>query len=231
MNARDLSRLPIWKGNRFIDHEHRASIKAKIGRNIKALDLKPYHIVTYKREDENGDQQFVSEIVDGQHRAAIIKSYYENEAELFDLNEFPEDFNVLVVDKKCETEQDIIEYFKVLNTTKAIEWREDPVLVANKYLDALLTRFNGGKKNRIRQGKTRYPYVSVDTLREEMIRRRIGVEMRETPEEYAERIYLEHEKGLRELREAGPKSKEQESALKADCILLIQKNYEWLTPK
>lgn len=233
MLARDLARLPVWSGNRMIDLDHAAKIKAGL-KSIDHLDLKPQHIVTQMKETEDGSKETVSEIVDGQHRVSILK---EQQAAVststtpqtnpFDKN----DFKVLVIEKQCESEAEIIQQFNLLNTTKAIQWREDPRVAANRYLEALLKRFNTSKKQLIRPGKTRFPQVSVDAVREEAIRRRVGVASSETPEEQAERVQFDHVKSLRELRETGASCKEEETALKAECVLGFFKNMDWLEPR
>ena len=226
MSARDLSRLPIWSGNRIVDETHRDAIHQQIGENVKSLDLKPYHIVTYSKDSDEGTHP-VSEIVDGQHRVSILKTHYSitTSTNPFDF----EDFNVMVIEKYCQSEQDIQEYFKILNHTKAIQWREDPRTASNPFILALLKRFNTPKKKNIREGKTRAPYVSLDTVREEVIKRRVWTGT-ETPDEYAERIYTDHQNGLKELKDNPEKSPADETMIKAGCVLLIKKGWDWLNP-
>jgi hypothetical protein len=169
----------------------------------------------------------VTQIVDGQHRVTILKKYYGNvSANPFDM----EEFNVLVIEKRVTCEEEIIKYFKMLNQTKAIQWREDPRMIVNKYIDALLKRFNTPKKYLIRSGKTRFPYISVETLREEALRRRIGIEFDETPELFAERIYTDHCLQLYRLKSVGSTTKEQETALNAEFLLGLSKKMNWLDP-
>lgn len=238
MSSRDIARLPIWSGNRIIDETHRDMIHHQIGSNIKSLDLKPYHIVTYNKHTEEGSQ-IVSEIVDGQHRASILKGYYSTRPTTvasnnpFDSEDtasiITEDFPVMVIEKQCQSEQEIAVYFNILNHTKAIEWREDPRSASNPFIMALLDRFNTSKKKLIREGKTRSPYVSLDTLREEAIKRRIWTGA-EKPDEYAERIFNEHQLGLLELQDNPENSPTQEMMVKAGCVLLIGKDWDWLNP-
>jgi hypothetical protein len=222
MSGRDLSSLPIWSGNRVIDEDHVHKISSTL-RSIKQLDHKPYHIVTSKTD--MGDT--VTQIVDGQHRATILKKYYTNQcANPFDM----EEFNVLVIEKYVTCEEEIIDYFKMLNQTKAIQWREDPKMIVNRYIDALLKRFNTPKKYLIRSGKTRFPYICVETLREEALRRRIGIEFDETPDVFAERIYTDHCLQLYRLKSLGTTTKEEETALKAEFLLGLSKKMNWLDP-
>lgn len=230
MSARDLSRLPIWSGNRIIDDIHRDTIHQQIGENVKSLDLKPYHIVTYSKDSDEGTHP-VSEIVDGQHRVSILKTYYSittSSSNPFDPFN-PEEFNVMVIEKYCQSENEIQDYFKILNHTKAIQWREDPRTASNPFILALLNHFNTPKKKIIREGKTRSPYVSLDTVREEAIKRRVWTGT-ETPDEYAKRIYTAHQEGLKDLKDSPEKSPTEEMMVKAGCILLITNNWNWLNP-
>lgn len=223
ISARDLAAVPIWQGNRILDEGHVQFIKNNI-QSIKMLDMKPYHIVVYSEEDEQGDKKEASYIVDGQHRASVLRDYYSN------LNPFEEEFDIFVIEKHCKNEQDVIEYFNILNAQKSIEWREDPVVAANRYLAALMKKFNVGKKQLIRQGKTRFPYISVETLRDAAVGHRIGFQMKVTPDEWAERIYLAHCVGLRELQNKEDRNKEENSALKAECLLALGpfKTMQWM---
>lgn len=223
MNASDIAKLDIWKGNRIIDRTHCETIRQEVRDDVKRLDLKPFHIVEYGKEVEYGSSVTVRELVDGQHRATILRDFFEQKGK-------SHDFQVLAIVKNCANEQAIIEYFRMLNNTKAIEWKEDPNLAIARYLQSLLNRFNSRTRILIRQGKTRAPYVSVDAIREEMVRRRIGTNSNQTPEEYAEVIWKSHQAGLQELRELGAKTAAQTAALKAGCMLALFKTMDWLEP-
>lgn len=226
MKASHVADLDIWKGNRIIDKLHCDAIRKEIGPNVRCLDLKPFHIVRYMKEVEPGRTEHVKEIVDGQHRTCIIKEFFESKG--VDWKDY--DFDVLVIIKCCKDEQAIIDYFRMLNTTKSIEWQEDPNMVANRYLEALLRRFNRSSKQFIRPGKTRAPYVGIDAVREEIVRRRVGIATKQSPVEWADTIWRAHQEGLAELREAGAVTIGQQSALKAGCVLALFKNMDWLEP-
>lgn len=181
MPARDLVKIPVWEGNRLLDEIHKQHILASLKGDFKSLDSKPYHLVTYTTEDEQGKQSIETCIVDGQHRVSILKEAFPD----------CEDFDVLIVEKHCETYSEVVAYFKILNTTKAIAWHEDPKLCANRYIKALESKFNSKKQNSIRQGATRKPYLSTDKLREGLMACRLGQnEQDPTPEEFAERAHL-----------------------------------------
>ena len=226
MQASHIADLPIWKGNRIIDRSHCSAIRKEIGDDVKRLDLKPFHIVRYMKETENDAVELVKELVDGQHRATILREFFDSKGDDWETYDFP----VLAIVKCCTNEQSIIEYFRMLNNTKSIEWKEDPNVAANLYLNALLTRFNSSKRTLIRQGKTRAPYVGVEAVREEMVRRRIGIATIVRPGEWADAIWKEHQAGLQELRDMPAKTLQQTSALKASCMLALFKTMDWLEP-
>lgn len=225
MRASEIAQMDVWNGNRILDFQHLLSIRREIGEDIKKLDRNPFHIVKYFKEDEPGRTELVHELVDGQHRASVLRLFFNGKNDWV-----TNDFDVLCVVKLCANEQAIIDYFRRLNHTKAIQWEEDPNMIANRYLDALLRRFNSPAKTLIRQGKTRAPYISVDEVRQEILRRRIGIGAQQTPEEWANTIWRGHQEGLNELREAGAVNASQETALKAGCVLALFKNMDWLEP-
>jgi hypothetical protein len=174
MSAGRLAALPIWKGNRNVDETHALRISQSIQKTITELDISPYRIVTTVVDGE-----VCKYIVDGQHRITILRDYFKNPD--------ADDFLVIVIDKECESEKDIIEYFGTINRTKAMYWREDPVLAANNYIAPFLKEFNKDpKKPLIRSGKVNKPYMSVDRLREVLIEKHV-VEWRTLPTEFVAR--------------------------------------------
>lgn len=226
MQASQIADMEIWKGNRIIDRAHCDAIRKEIGDNVKRLDLKPFHIVRYMKETAPGIVEHTKELVDGQHRATILKEFFDSKGDDWEAYDFP----VLAIVKCCANEEAIIEYFRMLNNTKSIEWQDDPNMVANRYVESLLRRFNSVKRYRIRQGKTRAPYVSVEDVREEIVRRRIGIATKQSPQEWGDQIWKAHQAGLQELRELPTRTAAQESALKAECMLALFKSMDWLEP-
>ncbi len=215
MPARDLVKIPIWKGNRILNQEHKQAIAHSLKNGVKSLDLKPFHIVTYPVED--GDtEEILSFIVDGQHRHSLIK-----EADT-------QDFDVLVIEKKCESESEVIEYFRILNHTRAIEWKEDPVLVANRYLAALEKAFNVQKEKRIRPKATHRPYVSIDTLREEFLKRKIG-HSGKSPEEFVAYAQRMNQDFLEALLRKPVREPLEERAIGLGFCLALDPKFRWLT--
>lgn len=225
MSARELITIPTWHGNRIVDPKHTQELKKSTG-HPKQFDIKPFHIVRYNAEREDGSYEECTAIVDGQHRVEVIKEYFESQSDPF----IETDFTLLVIEKHCYTEQEVVQYFKILNTTKSIEWRDDPRLIANRYLEALCNKINTKKRQLIRNGKTRRPYLSLETLRDQMVARRVGFATEETPEAYAERIYLEHKSILEELsrQDLDTLSLECKAGLKAECMLGCMISWDWI---
>lgn len=214
MAARDLVKIPIWKGNRILNQEHKESIAKSLKQGVKSLDLKPFHVVTYPVEDED-IPEVLSFVVDGQHRYSILK-----EAEHLD-------FDVLVVEKRCESESEVVEYFKILNHTRAIEWKEDPIVIANRYIVALEKAFNTTKEKRIRVKSTHRPYLYVDTLRDELKKRKIGFTGK-TPEDFVSFAKRKNEEELLKLGEKPSRETMEERALALQFCLALDPKFKWL---
>lgn len=103
------------------------------------------------------------------------------------MNPDAEDFEVVVIEKECLNESEIIKLFKIINTNRSIKWKEDPILIANKYIDVLLKEFNNDpKKPVIKSGKTTRPYLSVDKLRDVLISKHV-YDWKLTPSEFIEK--------------------------------------------
>jgi hypothetical protein len=183
--ASRLAAVEIWKGNRILDHNHTLRICQSLV-SITDLTLNPYRIVIL--EDEGETFRY---IIDGQHRVSLLKKHFANPD--------AEDFNVVVIEKMCQDESEVIDYFKIINTTKAIHWREDPILAANKYIDPFIKEFNKNpKKPVIRPGKVNKPYLSVDRLREVLVSKHV-VDWRTTPLEFVARCREINDQHLSEL--------------------------------
>jgi len=160
MNARELVAIPVWNGNRTIDHNHVETIKASL-HDIKALDF-GFRIVTSMEQDAGGNVIKESKIIDGQHRHKVLSDHFKE-------NLCAEDFQIIVLEKAVSTEAEIITYFRRLNTQLPIAWKSDPAMVANEYIKALELKFNTKKEKFIRSGATKRPYVSTDKIREKFL--------------------------------------------------------------
>ena len=159
ITSRELVSIPVWKGQRILDKEHAAAIKEAVGVHVNSLDS-GYSIVSYKEENADGTITMSSYLIDGQHRASVVRDFYSSTV-------CEPDFQVTVTEKTVESETDAIMYFNKINNVKAQQWKIDPNLLINKYLAAMELRFNTNKKCRvIRPDATARPYLSVNSLRE-----------------------------------------------------------------
>jgi hypothetical protein len=171
--ASRLAAIDIWKGNRILDENHVLRISQSL-ESITDLSANPYRIAVI--EDEG---QTYRHVIDGQHRARLLKTYFKDPD--------AKDFDIVVIEKQFDDEADVINYFKIINTTKSIQWREDPILAANKYIEPFLREFNKDpKKPVIRPGKVNRPYLSIDRLREVLVSKHV-VDWRTTPLEFVAR--------------------------------------------
>lgn len=157
MGAKELTKIPIWKGNRIIDASHVQKIKDGIRGNVQKLDFS-YRIAMITETDAGENPVTMSYVIHGQHRHKVLCDHYENLCE--------PDFNVVVLEKDMKSEAEIISYFNQVNCQKPIEWKSDPMVLANQYIAELSAEFNFGSKKLIRQGSTKRPYLSVDALRD-----------------------------------------------------------------
>lgn len=159
MSSHDLLQIPVWKGNRILDTKHYEEIKKAVGDNIRSLDHSPFRVVRYNEMDINNKMIEQKYIIDGQHRAIIIRAHTDYNP----LNHF----NVLVIEKAVDSEADAIEYFNTINNVKPQQWKQDVSLLTNNYIMAIEKEFNKDKKNPlIRKGATKRPFLSSDKLRE-----------------------------------------------------------------
>lgn len=213
MSARDIVKISIWHGNRILDEDHKKAILGSLKQSPRELDLKPFHIVSYPDEDDKNILHY--KLVDGQHRVSIIRESDQ------------QDFDVLVVEKRCNSEREVIEYFRILNQTKSIEWREDPIMVANTFVHALENAYNPEKEKdkKIRQKSTHRPYLYVDTFRDELKKRKIGLDGK-TPEEFVQFAREKNRVLLERLGEG--KDKTEKRALEMGFALALDPKFKWL---
>jgi|UniRef100_A0A6C0DUX7 hypothetical protein len=162
MSASALMRIPIWKGNRIIDLEHVKNIKESIDYKAYFLDS-GYKTVQYDEMDENNKPVKKTYLIDGQHRISVVIDYFENIQDA-------KDFSVTVTEIRVDSEADAIEYFNKINNVKPIQFKEDPNLIINKYLQRLIGSYPV-KSKLFRTGATKRPYLSVDKFREALLKR------------------------------------------------------------
>ena len=158
MSAKELVSIPVWKGNRILDTEHASKIKEAIGDNINRLDS-GYTIIRYNEETSDGRVILSSYLIDGQHRASIIRDFYNSTI-------CEPDFQLTITEKTVESESEAIDYFNSINNVKPQFWKTDPNLIVNNYIKALEFRYNSKKNILIRSDNTKRPYLSVSNLRD-----------------------------------------------------------------
>jgi hypothetical protein len=157
---RDLLSIPIWKGNRILDTKHVQTIKETLAHDIRFLDS-GYKVITYTEEDAGHNQIQQRYIVDGQHRIAVIQELY---------NPLSDTFDITYTEKEVANEAEAIDYFNRINNTKPLHYDEDPILVANRIIATISSIFPA-KKKLIRSTKTKRPYLYVEDLRNEIVKR------------------------------------------------------------
>lgn len=220
ISAKELAAIDIWHSQRTMDTHHKQTIQKQVNNNIQALDGSLYHIVRYP-PDEDGDED-IRRIIDGQHRASVLKEYYQTQG-----NEAKQ-FQVLVKEKFCKTEEEAIQYFKILNNTKAIEWKEDPKLVAQRFMSALLGIFENEKNKFFRMTKTKRPYVQIDKLQAIFVNRRIGIGMKISPDEFAQKTLSWNEAKIDHILAQASRTSIEDHALSLGFTLGLDENFGWL---
>jgi hypothetical protein len=162
MSAQTLTMIPIWKGNRIIDLEHVKNIKESVEQKAFLLDS-GYKTIQYEETDENNNSVKKTYIIDGQHRISVVADYFENIKDA-------KDFSVTITEIRVESELEAIKYFNKINNVKPIQFKEDPNLIVNKYLERLIVSFPV-KLKLFRNGSTKRPYLSIDKFREVLIKK------------------------------------------------------------
>jgi len=225
-SAKELIRIPIWQGNRILDSAHAATIRRAIHGEVQLLDS-GYRIVEYDEEDAGGNPIHQSYLIDGQHRASVLREH-------FDESLCEPDFTVTVVIKKVSDESEAIAFFNALNNCKPQLWRLEPNLIVNKYIAALTTGFNLAKKLKlIRPGAARRPYLSVEKLRDSL--RGIVTRLSQEDEEvsvFVERVRTWNARMVQEaaVRLIGAKKDVTilEKSIEANFMLAFDGDYKWI---
>jgi hypothetical protein len=206
MGAKEMLAVPVWQGQRILDPAHVTALKAVVGTNAKQLDF-GYRIVSREEENAFGSIVLMSYLVDGQHRAAVLRDYFATHI-------LEPDFPVVVLEKNVESEWDVISYFNALNNAKPVKW-SDPGLLTNKYIQELEAAFcassagagsvPGGSKKKgpqlIRPGATCRPYLGVEKLRAALMTEAAAGKLSSTESEikaFVERIVAWNAKAVRD---------------------------------
>ena len=162
MSIQSLLQVPIWKGNRIIDMNHVTAIQHAVQKNVMLLDS-GYKTIQFLEYDAANCPIKRTYVIDGQHRLSVVGSYFE---------QYPDapDFYVTVTQMKAASESDVIDYFNTINNDKPIQFQEDPTIIANTYVHAMMGRFNQYIQV-FRSGATKRPYMSVDKVRDALRKR------------------------------------------------------------
>jgi hypothetical protein len=227
ITSRELVSIPIWKGQRILDKGHAAAIKAEVGSDISNLDS-GYCIVNYKEENADGKLVISSYLIDGQHRASVIRDFYSSTI-------CEPDFNVTVREKTVESESDAINYFNKINNVKAQQWKIDSNLLINNYIRALENLYNKNKKCLlIRPDTTNRPYLSAANLREAFNKNKDLLKTKKSDiERFVERVEKYNlatiTKFSLDLTEQGVKDmKLKDRAVCANFVLAYDTNLKWV---
>jgi hypothetical protein len=216
VTARWLSQVAVWKGNRVIDMTHVDRIREGLKGNIPLLNANPFRLA-FVKEDNDIVTRY---IIDGQHRHHLLKEYFQNPAS--------QDFNIIVAAKQFSNEDEIIDYFKMINTTKSIPWKEDPVLCANTYISAIMKQFNTDPKfPLIRAGKTKRPFMSADKLREALIAKRV-YDWKKGPVEFAEECIAKNDEKTEGLKLKETLTLMESKALEYQFALAMDDSFSWI---
>lgn len=227
MTAKELIDIPVWKGNRVLDAVHANAIKQAIGRDVRLLDSSNFSIVSYHETTASGESILQRYLIDGQHRASVIRDYYRTTV-------CEPDFTVTVREKSVESETEAVEYFNVLNNVKPQHWKTDPNQIVNKYIVALEKQFNTDKKSLLIRPTAKRPYLSSDKLRDEMLKNITG--LKGTADDVAKFVAAavnENKTVLTRLEMASlSATKDQqliERALKAKFALAYETQLPWIS--
>jgi hypothetical protein len=222
-SARLISETAIWEGNRNIMEDHVKDIQQSLGEHVEYLNQTIFRVATVVTDDG----RVRNYVVDGQHRVKVLKEY-------FDTHPIANDFDILVAVKKFDSEKEIIQHFQNLNRTRAIEWKEDPNIIANKYIEALLTEFQPPvKKNGkpiiefFRFGRTRKPYISIELVRQTLISKYDG-RWTMTPDQFVEQVHHHNVKLYQKISEKAARSQVEQTMYELGFCLALDDKLHWI---
>lgn len=222
IGVRELIRTDIWNGNRILDEGHRNKIQEECI-NIKDLDKKPFVMVSFPsgNVEEGIIEKWV--IIDGQHRVSILRDHFRQ-------NQSEEDFDVLVTEKAFDTEHAVFDYFKILNNVKRVEYKEDPRMIANTYINSLTKVF---EKNSVIREDTKRPYLRVSKLRDTLCSLLEKVQkdgaVFKTSEEFALAAEEINRKILEILKTKISRSKMEDRAILLEFALGLEDKLGWVS--
>jgi hypothetical protein len=158
ISARRLATFPTWEGNRVLDEAHVATLQASIR---DPTDIQgPFTVIDYPSEVTPGTKEH--RILDGQHRAAVLKRHFESSSTIVD------DFAVLVRRYAGRDHEAAIAIFQQINNAKPMVYRGSETERLNLITAAFQKAFVGARKSGealflVRPTCNR-PFLSIDTL-------------------------------------------------------------------
>lgn len=170
ISARELSRFPVWEGNRVRDDAHVASLCATITNPREVQG--PFTVIAIPSPAELG-VPLIYKILDGQHRAAVIENYFSTHSDA-------EDFPVLVrrYGVAAIPSHDIaIQKFREINNAKPMVYTGSSTERLHQIVTALQSAFIGNRKTSgpvflIRTACNR-PFLSIESLTAALVKYRI----------------------------------------------------------
>jgi hypothetical protein len=223
ISSKELITIPVWKGNRIIDLDHVKTIHDAIT-DIQFLDS-GYRIIHIEEENTFGKTSMQSYLIDGQHRAHILREHYKTTL-------CEPEFDVVVIEKTVTSETEAIEFFNQINNVKPQQWKSEPAILIQPYIKELEKCFNT-KIKLIRPGNTCRPYLSIDKVRDILLK--YSDNLSQSPSkitEFGKLIISINEKLLQEapikILENTKDTKLYEKAMNMKFMLAIEPKLTWL---
>jgi hypothetical protein len=226
ISARQLITYTPWKGNRILDTKHKESIKASLRGRYNLLDHW-FKLISIPESDAGGNVTEKIYIIDGQHRAEVLREAFISDPAM-------EDFHVVVSIKKVDNETEAIAYFRTLNHAKPIDWKTDPNMIINEYIEALAKAFAQTRRTSFIRSDTKFPYLSFKVLRTalEKEHERLPLsELKDDIEQFVERVTEWNTANITETTPSSASKKEQERREKAVAtgfMLAVDPSCEWI---
>lgn len=157
ISARRLASFPTWEGNRVLDEAHVAALQASIQDPTEVQG--PFTVIDYPSETVAGT--FEHRILDGQHRAAVLKRHFE-------ATPTAADFAVLVRRYTGKDHAAAIAIFQQINNAKPMLYKGSDTDRLHSITAAFQKAFIGARKSGeplflVRPTCNR-PFLSMETL-------------------------------------------------------------------
>lgn len=169
ISARELSRFPVWEGNRVRDDAHVASLCTTITNPREVQG--PFTVIAIpSTSPSDSGSPLIYKILDGQHRAAVIENYFKTQPEA-------DDYPVLVRRYGVTSHDIAIQKFREINNAKPMVYTGSSTERLHQIVSALQSAFIGNRKSGgpvflIRAGCNR-PFLSIEALTAALVKYRI----------------------------------------------------------